>query len=209
LRQQRARNGSERDAHRRLARARAFEHVAQIVVSVLDAADPIGMAGARNVNLTSGRIVVLGRLDAHDLGPPHVILVLENERDRAADRDAAPHAPDDPHLVGLDVLPVPAPEAELPAPRLREQQLRTERQPARNPFDDPNQRRPVRLTRRQKPQSTHAFVTSPSVVILSLSKGPNHNSNVATACARNIAVPGTIRIPRARASITNGVSSGM
>jgi hypothetical protein len=160
-----ARDGAERDPHRGLPRARALEDVAQIFARVLDPADAIGVSGARHVNLPRRRRVVLRRVDAHDLRPTHVVFVFQNQRDRRADRHPAPHAADDPHLVGLDVLPVPAPVAQLAPPRLPEQHRGIDRETARNPFDDPDQRRPMRLPRRKKPQPAHDAPTLLNVTL--------------------------------------------
>ena len=54
------------------------------------------------------------------------------------------------------------------------------------------------------------LIRAPSSAASSATGGatPNQRSNVAAAWARNIAVPVTVRSPRARASIRNGVCSG-
>ena len=158
------------------------------------------MTGPRNVDGPRRRLIVLGRVDAHDLVPARVVAVLDHECDRAADRLPAAHAGHDPDLVGLDVLAVAAPEAELAPHRLGVERRDVERQAARDPFDDPDQGGPVRLAGGEVAQA-HAGS--------SFGAKPNQRSNVAAPWATNIAVPVTVRSPRAFASARNGVHSGV
>src|SRR5207248_7071272 len=60
-----------------------------------------------------GLEALLGR--RHLGGPVHVVLVLEHQRDGAADGEAAAHAADDARDVGLDLLPAAASVAALPS----------------------------------------------------------------------------------------------
>ena len=86
LRQQLARQRSDGDARRGLARAGTFEHVADVGQVVLERAGEIGMAGPRPRH---GRAVGAGgrlrhlRLDVHRLLPVLPVLVRDEQGDRA------------------------------------------------------------------------------------------------------------------------------
>jgi len=143
FRQQPPRDRTERDAHRRFARAGALEDVAHVGSVVLQPADPVGVSGPGNVDRP--RRFARARLDRHDIEPLLMIAILDVQRDRAADRFAAAHAREDLDLVGLDLHPVSAPVAHLAPQRIGVDVLDRERHAGRHALHDPGQGGPVRF----------------------------------------------------------------
>src|SRR5437016_12835149 len=81
-------------------------------MSVLEGARQVGMARPQPGH--DLRLEALFRR-GHLRGPVHVVLVLQDERHRAPDRESAAHTADDPRDVRLDLLPPAAAVAALPA----------------------------------------------------------------------------------------------
>ena len=142
-------HSARRDARRRLSRARALENVADVVVVVLERAREVARAPAAASLRLRRRPVP--RLDRHHLAPILPVLVHEEERDRAAQRLAAPHAREDADAVVLDLHPPAAPIAMLPPRKIRIHVVLEQGQPRGHPLDDRHQPLPMRLPRRQKP----------------------------------------------------------
>ena len=81
-------------------------------MAIFQSAGKVGVTGAQ----ARHRLGLKAFLGRRHLGRPvDVVLVFEHERDRAADREPAPHAADDARDVGLDLLPPAAAVAALPA----------------------------------------------------------------------------------------------
>src|SRR5437773_2456311 len=85
-------------------------------------------------------------------GPVDMVLVLEDEGDRAADREAAPHAADDPRKVGLDLLATSAAMSALPPREIPAKIFLADLESGRQSLDHNGQLRAVGLSGRQKPE---------------------------------------------------------
>ena len=103
--EQLAGDGADGDARSRFARAGALEHVADVVVPVLDDAGEIGVPGPRPRDgraIDAGRLGRRRRLDRHRALPVLPVLVRNEQRDRRAGRDAVADAAQDLRAIGLD-----------------------------------------------------------------------------------------------------------
>src|SRR5439155_23432689 len=127
-----------RHARGRLARARALEDVADVVVAVLHGAGQVGVARprARDLLLLGAR---LGRADRHRGFPVLPVAVGDGERDRAAERRAPADAREDADLVALDLHAPAAPVAALAPRQVRVDLALGERQAGRDAVDDGDQ----------------------------------------------------------------------
>ena len=101
--------------------------------------------------------LLLGR---HLRLPVLVVAVLEDQRHRAAQRGAPAHAPHDPGLVNLDLLPAPAPVSALPAAEVRPEVVGGELKACGHSLDDHRQLRPVRLPGREPAKHTRIIEVS-------------------------------------------------
>ncbi len=104
-------DAGDRDPRRGLARARALENIADVVMAVLHGAGEIGVAGSRAGHRLGGRA---GGRGAHGHGalPVIPVAVLDREGDRATKGQAPPDACGEMSLIALDLhaaaAPVPA-----------------------------------------------------------------------------------------------------
>ena len=100
---------------RRLARARALEHVAQVVGQVLQGAREVGVPGPRVLEraarLGLGRL----RIGRHHVPPVLVVAVPDDQGDRAAEGHPVADAGEDLDGVGLDLHAAAAAVAALAA----------------------------------------------------------------------------------------------
>ena len=116
LAEERAREGAERDAGRRLAGARALEDRARLVEAVLLHADEVGVAGPRAGQrgaAAAGLVGELDRLGAHHLDPLGPLGVADAQRDRAAEALAVADAARDRQFVLFELHARAAAVAEL------------------------------------------------------------------------------------------------
>ena len=194
----------ERDAHRRLARAGALQRVAQIPVAELDGAGQIGVSRARQRHLAA-RIVRW--LDRHARGPGlEMVGVLDQHRDRAAQRAPVPDAGEDARHLRLDLHAPAAPVAELAPLQIALEVCGEQRNPRRHPVEDPDQRGPVRFPRGEEAQPGHASAASRSAGASSSSCGRESQiSRDAMAWCTSTSMPSTARKPRSRAARTRAV----
>ncbi len=148
LREQRLGDRAGGDVHRGLARARPLERVANVVVAELERAGEIGVTWTRERD--SGRALAgclaLGRPGAHPPGPVLVVAVPDDERERRAEREAVPEPGQHLDLVLLHLLAWAPPIAFAPAAEVGVDRRPVEREAGREPGDDRDERRPVRLT---------------------------------------------------------------
>ena len=144
-----AADGAAGHARRRLARAGALEHVADVGVAVLPGADEVGVPGPRQVHLGHLRV---DRPRAHPLFPVRVVAVGDLQRDRAAERAPVADAGRDEGAVGLDLHAAAAAVAELAARHVAVDRLAVELEPGGQALDDAGQARAVGLARGDHPQ---------------------------------------------------------
>ena len=110
----------------RLARARALDHVADVVEPVQQRAAEVRVPGPRHDDRLGGGLPAGRRLDGQRVAPVGGVAVGDEERERRAGGAAVAHAAEDAHAVLLDALPLAAAVAAL-APA----QLRVDRRPGR------------------------------------------------------------------------------
>ena len=121
LRQQLAGERAGGDARRGFAGAGALEHVADVVVPVLERAGEIGVAGPRPRDV--GAVGAGGAfrhllLDVHRLLPVDPVAIADEQRDRRAGRAAPAHAREDLGAVAFDLHAAAAAVAALAPPQL-------------------------------------------------------------------------------------------
>jgi hypothetical protein len=105
--------GSGGHAGGRLPGAGALEHVADVAVAELERAGEIGVARSRQVRLLD---LGLDRPGVHALVPVRVVLVRDQDRDRAAQGVPVTDPGADLDRVALDLHPAAAPVTALTAP---------------------------------------------------------------------------------------------
>src|SRR5919106_54796 len=86
----------------------------------------------------------------HAPRPVLVVAVADDERERRPERAAVPQAREHLDLVRLDLLARAAPVPLLAAAEIRLDRVALEHEPGREPGDDRDERRPVRLARRDE-----------------------------------------------------------
>ena len=131
LAQKLPRQRSDRDAHRRLTRARTLENVTQIPPVIFLPANQIGVPRARSNHLAVTLRRLLRLLCRHDLEPVLEITILDHQRDRRSERLTVPNPGQYLHLIGLDLHSPTAPVTLLPAPELVIDIARIDRQTCR------------------------------------------------------------------------------
>ena len=119
-RQQRLGNRAGGDVRRRVARTRALERVANVVVAVLEHACEIGVARARQGHgLRALPVrVTLGLPRAHPPRPVLVVEVADDERQRRSERQCLAETGEHLDGVGLELLARAAAVAELAPPQV-------------------------------------------------------------------------------------------
>src|ERR1043165_7637308 len=137
------------DARGGLARRRALKYVAQVARAVLESTREVCVAWARTLQAT--RLPFLdffnfARLDRHHLSPVRPVLILDEQRDGRAEREAVADAAQDFGAVALDLHAPAAPVAPLPALKLAVDLLRVNGETRRQTLDDGDERATVRLT---------------------------------------------------------------
>jgi hypothetical protein len=135
------RRRTDRDADRRLARRRPFEHRPRV--------EHTEFLTARQIRVPRPRIARhRQRLDGR-------VLVAHDERERRADRPPRAHAARDFDAIVLDRHAPAAPIPALPPREFSVDALERQRHARRQPFEDRRERRPVRLTGRGVAEVTH------------------------------------------------------
>jgi hypothetical protein len=84
-----------------------------------------------------------------------VVTVLDQERDRAAERPPVPDPAPDRRAIGLDLHAPAAPVAELAAREVTVDPVAVDRQPRREALDDGDEARPVGFSGCGEAQSGH------------------------------------------------------
>ena len=149
LPQESLRERARRHPRRGFARAGPLEHVAHVGVAELEDPGEVGVARARQVHLLHLRI---DRPGVHPLLPVGVVAVLDQERDRAAERAAVADAAADDRAVRLDLHPSPAAVPELPAGEVRVDVGRLELEARGQALEHGHQTGAVRLSGGGEPQ---------------------------------------------------------
>ena len=148
-----------------LARAGALEHVADVVVTVLDRAGEIGVARprARDVGpvLRSGRAFRHLGLDVHRLLPVHPVAIADQQRDRRAGGDAVADAGEDLGAVAFDLHAAAAAVAALAAAELSVERVDIELEARGHAVHGDDQRLAVRLASGQKSQHSSVILYDP------------------------------------------------
>jgi DNA-binding NtrC family response regulator len=158
-------HGADGNAGGCFTRARTLEHVANVVVVVLDGAGEVCMAGtrARHGRLASaGRIRGHAWLGEHRLLPVHPILVADQQRDRRPGCRTLPHPREDLGVVAFNRHPAAAPIAALPTPELRVDRAEVELEAGGHAVERRDEGLPVRLTSGEKPQHRTRLYTEES-----------------------------------------------
>src|SRR5207237_6411951 len=131
-----------RDACRGLAGARALDHVAHVLVAVLERSGEVSVAWPQPRH----RVRRLGEgRHAHDALPVHGVAVLDPHGDRCAGGPSLPEAAGDAGAVPLDPLTRSASVPELAPAQVGIDDGAVEREPGRYAVDDDRQTRTVRL----------------------------------------------------------------
>ena len=117
-----------------LARARALEDVPDVVVVVLEDAGEVGMARTRPGD-GDLRVAILGTR-RHLLGPVLPVAVLDDERDRRAQRLSEAHTGPQLRRVLLDFHAAAAPVAHHAAPHVDVHRVDVDREPRRTTFEN-------------------------------------------------------------------------
>src|SRR5262245_20125409 len=153
------------DARGGFARARAFEYVADIGVSVLDRAGKIRMPRTRTRHVgpfAAGRAFWRLGLDVHRLLPVHPVAIPDEERDRRASGHAMTNAAKDLRAVALDLHASATSVAALPPTQLRVERIDVEGQTGRHAVEGDDERLPMRLAGGEKPKHSSPFYTTTS-----------------------------------------------
>ena len=141
------------DARGRLARARALEHVAQVVGQVLERAREVGVAGPRVLE----RAALLGlrrlRIGRHHVRPVRVVPVADEQGDGAAERHAVADAGEHLHRVALDLHAAAAAVAALAPPQVGVDGGAVHGQARGQALDDDGERGAVRFAGGQEAQA--------------------------------------------------------
>jgi len=135
--QQHARERPRCHARRRLARTRAFEHIAAVIRVELSRASQVRMSRSRSMH----RRRALQIIEA-------TVAILDLHEDRRADRATKANTRKESHAIVLDALSTAAPVAALPALQLRVDELRVDRKSGGHALDERADGRTVRFTRR-------------------------------------------------------------
>ena len=161
LRDQRARDRGRRHARGRLSRARALQDRPHVVELELLRARQVGVAGAQQRHALD---LLVDLPDGHAHAPVGVVvvLVLQPERDRRADRQAVAHAGRDLRAVLLDLLALAAPVAALPPREVHRDQILVDAQPRGDALDDRGQALAVRLAGCEVAPAAHGSRSTPS-----------------------------------------------
>ena len=153
---------ADRDARGGFARARALEHVAHVVVAVLDDAGQVGVARsrARDDGAVDARCFgARRRFDGHRPLPVLPVAVGNHQRDRTASRHAVADAAERLRAIRFDRHAAAAPVAALAAAELRGDRVEVDREAGGHAFENHHERLPVRLAGGQKSQHD-AFILS-------------------------------------------------
>src|SRR6185312_7980650 len=143
-------HGAGGDPCGRLAGTGALQHVAHVLVPVLEDAREVGVPGPGQPDRLAPPAVLLELLRghrprAHRVRPVRVIAVLDEERYGAAQRAAVADAAERPHVVLLELLARAAAVARLAARQVAADQLVVELDARRHAADDDRQAWPVRF----------------------------------------------------------------
>ncbi len=150
--------GADRHARSGFARGSPFEHVADIFEIVFEHARKVGMAGPRaRDDVRLGAIVGIG---GHPLDPILEVAILDDERDRTAERFAEADAGNRPHFVLFDQHSAAAAVALLAAREIGVDRANVDVEAGGHAFDRRHQFGAVRFTGSQKTQ--HRFVSPPA-----------------------------------------------
>ena len=159
LAQERARDGTRRDPGRRLAGARALEHVADVVEAVLERTGQVGVPGpdaghgCRPLVAAVGELGELARLvlgqrcDLHHLRPVLPVAVAHEQQDRRAEGHAVADAAEDLGAVLFDLLARAPPVPLLAAGEVGGDGVLGQREAGRHALDRDAEGRSMRLAR--------------------------------------------------------------
>ena len=147
-REQRLGDRAGGDVRRRVARARALERVADVVVAVLEHSREIGVAGARQRHGLRALAVwlALGLPGAHPPRPVLVVEIADDERQRRSERVRLAQPGEHLDGVGLELLARAAAVAELAPPQVGVDRGAVEPQARRQAGEHGHERGAVRLS---------------------------------------------------------------
>ena len=134
-----------------------------------------------------------------------MVAVRDDERERRPERDAVPQASEHLDLVLLELLARAPAVALAPAPEVLGDRVSIESKPGRQPGDDGDERRAVRLARGRELERHGSNPTAPRIAPRGAGC-PVQSSNEAAPCATSTSSPGTTRAPARRAAVAVAVS---
>ena len=127
---------------------------------------------------------------AHPPLPVRVVAVPDDERERSPKRHAVAKSRENVDLVGFELLPRTAPVALTPTRQIEVDRFSIEPKPGREPGDDSDECRAVRLTRGRELER-HVSKPMASLMTSTGAARPVQSSNAAAPCARSTSRPGT------------------
>ena len=134
---------SGRDASGGFARAGTLEHIADVVVAVLERAGEIRVSGPWTRHLRPSGAGCAFRhlgLDVHRLLPVDPVAVANDKRDRRAGREAVPNAGEHFDVVAFNGHSPAAPVAALSPPELRVERVDIDVETRRHAVDRDDER---------------------------------------------------------------------
>ena len=133
-----------------------------------------------------------------------MVAVLDHERERRAERPPVPEPREHLHLVRLDLLARAAAVALLAPPEIRVDRRAVEDEPRREPGDDRDERRAVRLACRDEAERAHAEERTARRITSMGAESPVQSSNAAAPCASEHLEPVDDGRPRGSRSARRG-----
>src|SRR5579859_2210947 len=192
------------------ARARTFEHVANVAEAELDHARQVGVTGPQ----PGHRRRWFGhRFDVHLALPVCPIPILDDHRDRPTHGQTVSHAGDDLHAVVFDLLTPTAPVALLATGEVDIDVLSQNGEPGGQVLDEDGELWAVRFAGRDHAQVAQAHRRWPWRITSSYARmgasWPVQRSNARAAWCSNMPNPFSARAPASRAATMKPVSGGL
>ncbi len=134
-----------------------------------------------------------------------MVAIRDDERERSPERDAVAQAGEHLDLVLLELLARAPAVALAPAPEVRGNRVSLHSKPGRQPGDDGDERRSVRLACGRELEH-HGSNPTAARIASSGAGCPVQSSKDAAPCATSTSRPGTTRAPVRRAAVAVEVS---
>ena len=207
LAQQRLRDGTGRDEHGRVPRARALKRVPHVLVAVLERTGEIGVPRSRErhrLRPLPARLA-LRRPRAHAPLPVRVVAVADDERNGRPESPPVAQAGEHLDYVLLELLAGAPAVALLPATEVAVDRGAVELESRGQAGQDRDERRPVRFAGRRQPER-HGRKPTAARITSTGAGTPVQRSNEAAPCATSTSSPSTTSQPAPFAAATCAVS---